>query len=70
MTLSADVYDPDEDHLSLKWSASSGSFNNPTGSRTYWTAPATAGPVTITFTADDGRGGVTTGTVTVTVAGS
>ena len=44
-------------------------FNNPAASRGYWTAPATSGPVTLTFTADDGSGGVTTETLTVTVTG-
>jgi hypothetical protein len=70
VTLIAEVYDPDNDTLSLKWSAPSGSFNNPTGARTYWTAPATPGAVTITFSADDHSGGVTTETLTVTVTGS
>jgi hypothetical protein len=67
VTLSAEVYDPDGDKLTLKWSAPSGRFNNPSGTRTYWTAPATPGPVIISFAADDGRGGVTTATVTLTV---
>jgi hypothetical protein len=69
VTLSAEVYDADGDALSLKWSAPSGQFNNPAGARTRWTAPATPGPVTITFSADDGRGGVAKATLTVTVAG-
>jgi hypothetical protein len=70
LTLTAEVYDADNDRLTLKWSAPSGTFNNPAASRTYWTAPATPGPVTLTFTADDGSGGVTTETLTVTVTGS
>ena len=70
VTLAAEVYDADNDRLTLKWSAPSGTFNNPAVSRTYWTAPATPGAVTLTFTADDGSGGVTTETLTVTVTGS
>ena len=70
VALTAEVYDPDNDPLKLKWSAPSGTFNNPAASRTYWTAPATPGSVTLTFTADDGSGGVTTETLTVTVTGS
>jgi hypothetical protein len=70
VTLTAEVYDADSDPLTLQWSAPSGTFNNAAGSRTYWTAPATPGPVTITFSADDGRGGITKETVIVTVTGS
>jgi hypothetical protein len=70
VTLTAEVYDADNDRLTLKWSAPSGTFNNPAASRTYWTAPAAPGPVTVTFSADDGSGGVTTETLTVTVTGS
>jgi hypothetical protein len=66
-TLSSTVYDPDGDRLSLQWSAPAGSFSNPTGGRTIWTAPATSGPVTITLRVDDGRGGATSESVTITV---
>ena len=67
MTLNSEVYDPDGDPLKIQWSASAGTFNNPTGARTYWTAPEKAGPVTITITVDDGHGETTKATVTVTV---
>jgi hypothetical protein len=67
VTILAEAYDPDGDTLAIRWSAPSGTFNNPTGTNTYWTAPQTPGPVTFTISADDGRGGVTTATVTVTV---
>jgi hypothetical protein len=67
VTLSAEVYDPDGDRLTIKWSAPSGTFNNPAGARTYWTAPDKAGAVTITITVDDGRGEKTQATVMVTV---
>lgn len=70
IALTAEVYDPDNDRLTLKWSAPSGTFNNPAGSRTFWTAPPAPGTVTITFTADDGSGGVTTEKLSVTVTGS
>jgi hypothetical protein len=68
--LTAEVYDADNDRLTLKWSAPSGTFNNPAAARTYWTAPSTPGTVTLSFTADDRSGGVTTETLTVTVTGS
>ncbi|HET6316185.1 MAG TPA: cadherin-like domain-containing protein [Chloroflexota bacterium] len=67
VTLIAEVYDPDSDHLTMHWSAPAGTFNNPGGARTYWTAPDAAGPVTITIAVDDGRGEATKATVTVTV---
>jgi hypothetical protein len=70
IALTAEVYDPDNDALTLKWAAPSGTFNNPSASRTYWTAPSTPGTVTLTFTADDRSGGVTSDTLTVTVTGS
>jgi Big-like domain-containing protein len=66
VTLNAEVYDPDGDTITIQWSAPSGTFNNPTGSRTYWTAPQAAGPVTITIAVNDGRE-TTKATVTVTV---
>jgi hypothetical protein len=66
VTLNAEVYDPDGDQLKIQWSAPAGTFNNATGARTYWTAPQTTGPVTITIAVDDGRE-TTKATVTVTV---
>jgi len=68
VTLSADVYDPDGDHLSIQWSAPAGTLNNPTGARTYWTAPEASGPVAITIRVEDGRGESASATVTVSVA--
>ena len=70
VTLTAEVYDPDNDPLTLTWSAPSGTFNNPAGARTFWTAPSAPGTVTLTFTADDRSGGVTTEKLTITVTGS
>ncbi len=67
VALTSTAYDADNDALTIHWTAPSGSFNNPTGGATYWTAPAAVGPVTITVKADDGRGGVGTATVTVSV---
>jgi Big-like domain-containing protein len=66
VTLNAEVYDPDGDSIKIQWTAPSGTFNNPAGARTYWTAPQTAGAVTITITVDDGRA-TAKATVTVTV---
>ena len=66
VTLNAEVYDPDGDKMTIQWSAPSGTLNNPTGARTYWTAPQATGPVTITISVSDGRE-TTKATVTVTV---
>ena len=67
VALTSTAYDADNDALTIRWTAPSGTFNNPTGGATYWTAPAAAGTVTITVKADDSRGGVGTATVTVQV---
>ena len=67
VALTSTAYDADNDALTIRWTAPSGTFNNATGGATYWTAPAVAGQVTITAKVDDSRGGVGTATVTVSV---
>jgi outer membrane protein OmpA-like peptidoglycan-associated protein len=66
-TVTADAQDPDGDQLAYKWSAPAGSFASPTTRQTPWTAPMQEGPVPVTITVDDGKGGTATDTVTIQV---
>jgi outer membrane protein OmpA-like peptidoglycan-associated protein len=66
-TLTADAKDPDGDQLTYRWSAPSGSFQNPADRQTVWTAPQQEGPVPATVTVDDGRGGTASSQVTIQV---
>lgn len=59
--------DPDGDPLTYQWTAPQGTFNNPTAPNTVWTAPNQEGSVTVTVTAQDGRGATATGSTTVQV---
>ena len=49
--------DPDMDVLSYSWSATAGSFNDPTLVSPVFVAPNNVGPVTVTLMVDDGNGG-------------
>ena len=60
--------DPDGDAVTYRWTAPQGTFNPADAANTTWTAPNQAGPVVLTVTAADGRGGTATSNVTVTVA--
>ena len=66
-TVTADASDPDGDPLRYKWSAPAGKLSNPSDRQTPWTAPMQEGPVPITVTVDDGKGGTDSDTVTVQV---
>jgi outer membrane protein OmpA-like peptidoglycan-associated protein len=66
-TVTADASDPDGDPLTYKWSAPTGTLANPADRETLWTAPMQEGPVPVTVTVDDGRGGTATDTVTIQV---
>jgi outer membrane protein OmpA-like peptidoglycan-associated protein len=66
-TVTADANDPDGDPLTYKWSAPTGTLANPADRETLWTAPMQEGPVPVTITVDDGRGGTATDTVTIQV---
>ena len=66
-TVTADAQDPDGDALRYRWSAPSGTFQNPADRQTVWTAPQQEGPVPATVTVDDGRGGTASDSVTIQV---
>jgi len=66
-TVSADAQDPDGDPLSYRWSAPAGTFTNGTSRQTPWTAPMQEGPVQVTVTVDDGKGGTASDAVTIQV---
>jgi outer membrane protein OmpA-like peptidoglycan-associated protein len=66
-TVTADAQDPDGDPLTYKWSTPTGTLQNPADRQTLWTAPMQPGPVPVTVTVDDGRGGTASDTVTIQV---
>jgi outer membrane protein OmpA-like peptidoglycan-associated protein len=66
-TVSADAQDPDGDPLTYRWTANSGTFTNPSNRQTPWTAPMVVGPVPVTITVNDGRGGTASASVTIQV---
>ena len=66
-TVSAQAQDPDGDALTYRWSAEAGSFADPTASETAWTAPDDEGPVPVTVSVSDGRGGEASDSVTIQV---
>ena len=66
--LRADASDPDGDPLQYRWSAPAGSFADPTDrATTRWEAPEQEGPVPITATVTDGRGGSASDTANIRV---
>ena len=68
ITLTATASDPNGDALRFEWSAPSGYFSGSTGwQRTYWSAPFTAGTVTILAYVSDGQGGSASAAVDVNV---
>jgi outer membrane protein OmpA-like peptidoglycan-associated protein len=66
-TVTADAQDPDGDTLTYRWSAPSGTFQNPADRQTVWTAPEQPGAVPATVTVDDGKGGTASASVTIQV---
>jgi outer membrane protein OmpA-like peptidoglycan-associated protein len=66
-TVTADAQDPDGDPLTYKWSTPTGTLQNPADRQTLWTAPMQPGPVPVTVTVDDGKGGTASDTVTIQV---
>ena len=65
--MSADAQDPDGDALTYAWRAASGALTSATNRQTPWTAPMTEGPVLITVTVNDGKGGTASANTTITV---
>jgi outer membrane protein OmpA-like peptidoglycan-associated protein len=66
-TVTASASDPDGDMLTYRWASPQGVLTNPTERQTLWTAPQQEGPVAITVTVNDGRGGTASDTVSITV---
>ena len=66
--VTATASDPDNDPLTYRWSAPTGTLDRTNQSTAVWTAPGQAGPVPISVTVDDGRGGSASDTVTIQVA--
>jgi len=66
-TLTATGNDPDGDQLTYRWAAPAGTLANPGDRSTLWTAPQQEGPVQMTVTVNDGKGGTATANVTVQV---
>jgi PKD domain-containing protein len=66
-TVSAAAQDPDGDRVSYAWTTPGGTLANPSGAETGWTAPLQEGPVPVTVTVTDGRGGIATDAITIQV---
>src|SRR5262249_23294114 len=50
-----------------RWSAPTGTLQNPANQQTPWTAPQQEGPVPVTVTVSDGKGGMASDSVTIQV---
>jgi outer membrane protein OmpA-like peptidoglycan-associated protein len=65
--VTADARDPDGDTLTYRWTAPAGTLQQPSDRQTLWTAPPKEGPVQVTATVNDGRGGSASSSVTIQV---
>jgi hypothetical protein len=54
--LAISAHDPDQDPMTILWSAACGTIDAPASTVVTWTAPATTGPCQITAKASDNRG--------------
>ena len=66
-TVTADAKDPDGDTVTYRWTAPSGTVQNPTDRQTVWVAPQQEGPVQVTVTVSDGKGGTANAVTTIQV---
>jgi outer membrane protein OmpA-like peptidoglycan-associated protein len=66
-TVTADANDPDGDVLTYRWTGPAGTFRAPADRQTLWTAPQQEGPVQLTVTVDDGKGGTASANTTIQV---
>jgi hypothetical protein len=66
-TVTADARDPDGDTLTYRWTAPAGTLQQPADRQTLWTAPQQEGPVQITVTVNDGKGGTASASTTIQV---
>jgi outer membrane protein OmpA-like peptidoglycan-associated protein len=67
VTVRATGQDPDGDALRARWTAPTGALTNPEATLTQWRAQTAPGKVVLRVTADDGRGGTASDTVTIEV---
>jgi N-acetylneuraminic acid mutarotase len=68
LSLTAAVHDPNAgDTLTLAWTSSGGTFSAPAATATSWTAPASTGVQTLTFTVTDSQGAAVSVSLTVNV---
>jgi hypothetical protein len=68
LSLNATVHDPNAgDTLALAWTASGGTFSAPAAATTSWTAPASPGVQTLSFTVTDSQGAAVSVSLTVNV---
>lgn len=68
VSLVASAKDPDSDPLTYTWTATGGSFDDPTTATPIWTAPASDGFQTLSVSVTDGKGGQAGISVQVKVA--
>ncbi|MBI2220848.1 MAG: OmpA family protein [Acidobacteria bacterium] len=66
-TVTGEAQDPDGDALTYTWAAPAGTLQQPADRQTRWTAPLQPGPVPVTITVADGKGGTASDTVTLQV---
>jgi hypothetical protein len=66
-TVGASGQDPDGDQLTYAWTTPGGLLANPSEAETRWTAPSQEGPVPVTITVNDGKGGTATDAITIQV---
>jgi len=66
-TVTATVNDSIGCTVTYRWSAPAGTFTNATAPSTPWTAPMQEGPVPVTVTVNDGKGGTASDTVNIQV---
>jgi hypothetical protein len=66
-TVTCNAHDPDGDTMTYTWTASGGTISG-SGKMITWQAPAATGDFLISVKVDDGKGGVTEGSVHIPVA--
>jgi outer membrane protein OmpA-like peptidoglycan-associated protein len=67
VTLRATSQDPDGDNVRASWSIPAGAIGDARAATTQWRAETSPGTVVLTVTAEDGRGGTATDTVSIDV---
>ena len=62
-----EAQDPDGDSLTYTWTAPAGAIASPSAAMTSWMAPAIEGPVFLAIRVTDGKGGLSSDVITITV---